>query len=571
MARTIHHQSTSVTIAVVCVLIGCTSAPAEVGAPIADHKKIIGFAVSTVEPAYLKDHIADIEQLPIDGLNIFVYPDDWGPRRTGQEGMFFGGRRFKRADFSKALADLQATPFKRFTDNFIQVETAARGSAVTGRPADGNLDWFDRNWAGIAENGAVVAWLAKEAGFKGLFLDVEHYTGSLGPWEGKHIFDYASSPSKDQHTLEEVAAQIQLRGRQFMHAVAEAYPDITIIIIQNTGWGKSDLVEFFVRGMLEARGRATLIDGGEGGYHLVTHKEFASLRNGAEGSHAQDKLMEPIEYAIGVWVDRWPNKYGGWHTDPADFHRNYRSPRELEHTLYGALTEADTYVWLYIVHPNVWFTPVVRPRPMLHQCVLCPHEKVPDEYVQALVDCRRPHDLDWAPKVSLSQARLFYFDDAVLVEGDRITGNQPNLLTNPGFEEWTPGLDSRPADWIVTGQGPVIVREVADVKSGKYAARLTTDLPQGHVIIDKRLPAGRFAGKTITLGVWVRSSLKDGAGVQILDFVQGMHEVGFGSGPGDPGDGTWHFVTVTRKIRADATGDVVLRLSAGVPFIKDPD
>ena len=110
------------------------------------------------------------------------------------------------------------------------------------------------------------AWLAKEAGFKGLFLDVEHYAGSLGPWGGKHIFDYEACPRKDTHTLEEVAAQIQLRGRELMQAVSQAYPDITIIIIQNTGWGRSNLVEFFVRGMLEARGRATIIDGGEGGY-----------------------------------------------------------------------------------------------------------------------------------------------------------------------------------------------------------------------------------------------------------------------------------------------------------------
>ena len=569
MARTMHQQSMAVTLAVVFGLIGCALAPAEMGAPIADHKKIIGFACNTVEPAYLKEHIADIERLPIDGLNIAVYPNDWGPRRSGQEGMFFGGRRFTRADFSTALADLKATRFTRFTDNFIQVETSARGSVVTGKPEDGNLDWFDPNWSGIAGNGAVVAWLAKAAGFKGIFLDVEHYAGSLGPWKGKHIFDYEACPSKDKHTLDEVAAQIQLRGREFMHAVGTAYPDITIIIIQNTGWGKSNLVEFFVRGMMETRGRATIIDGGEGGYHMVTHKEFAALRNGAESSHAQDKLMEPIQYAIGVWVDPTPNKYGGWHTGPADFHKNYRSPRELEHTLYGALTEADTYIWLFTWHPNVWFTPVVRPRPMLHQCVLCPHEKVPDEYVQALMDCRKPHDLDWAPQVS--QSRLFYFDDAVLVEGDRVAGDLPNLLTNPGFENWTAGPERRPVDWVVGGQGVVIFREEADVKSGKYAARLTTDLPQGHVIIDKRLPAERFAGKTITLGVWVRSRLGGVAGVQILDFVKGMHEVSGGSGPGDPGDGEWHFVTATRKVRADATDHVVLRLSAHVPFVKDPD
>jgi len=559
----------AITFWVVICLIGCVSAPAEMGAPIPDSKKIIGFACNTVEPAYLKAHIADMEKLPIDGVNIFVYPDDWGPRRSGQEGMFFGGRRFTRADFSKALADLKATKFTRFTDNFIQVETSGRGSAVTGKPEDGNLGWFDPNWSGIAENGAVVAWLAKEGGFKGIFLDVEHYAGTLGPFAGKNIFDYEACPSSQTHTLDEVAAQIQLRGRQFMQAATKAHPDITIIIIQNTGWGRNNLVEFFVRGMLEARGRATIIDGGEGGYHMVIHKELASLVGGARSGHSKDELFKSVEYALGIWVDRTPNAYGGWHTNPADFHKNYRSPIELEHTLHAALTEVDKYVWLFTWHPNVWFNPKVRPRPMLGQCVLCPHEKVPDEYVQALINCRKPHDLDWAPKVS--PARLFDFDEAILVEGDRITGNQPNLLTNPGFEQWTSGPDSRPTDWLVTGQGAVIVREEAGVKAGKYAARLTTSLPQGHVIIDKRLPAARFAGKTVTLGVWVRSRIKGVAGAQILDFVQGMHQVSGGSGPGDPGDGKWHFVTATRKIRPDATGEVVFRLSAHVPFVKESD
>jgi len=299
----------SVSVWCVLILLGlCKSVWAQKGAPITEDKKIIGFAVNAVEPAFLKKHVADIERLPLDGLNISVYADDWGPTRTGQEGMFFGGRRYERSDFSQAIADLKATRFKRLTDNFIQVETSARGSAITGKPAVGNLDWFDPNWSGIAANGAVVAWLAEEAGFKGLFLDVEHYTGSLGPWRGEHIFNYAASPSRDKHTFEETAAQVQLRGRQWMRAVAHAYPTITIIIIQDTGWHGQGLVEFFVRGMLEARGKATLIDGGSGGYSRITHKEFAALRDGAKGSHARDKLFAPLQYAFGIWVDPTPNE-----------------------------------------------------------------------------------------------------------------------------------------------------------------------------------------------------------------------------------------------------------------------
>jgi len=410
-----------------------------------------------------------------------------------------------------------------------------------------------------------VAQLAKDAGLKGFFLDVEDYAGSLGPWEGKHIFDYESSPSKDEHTIEETAAQVQLRGQEFMAAVGKAYPDITIIIIQNTGWGKENLVGFFVKGMFEARGQANLVDGGEGAYYNVTHNEFAALRKTAEECHAQDKVFGPMQYALGVWIDPYPNKYGGWHTDPADFHKNYRSPRELENTLYAALTETDKYVWLYTWHESVWFTPIVRPIPMVNQCILCPHEKVPDEYVQALIDCRKPHDLNWAPKVV--QDRWFYIDGAVLVEGDKITGNEPNLLDNADFEQWSDGPDALPLSWHLNGYDVVISREETLVKSGKYSVALTTSRLQGPVMVQRHLPASSYAGKTITLGAWMRAKYNSVA-VQILDSVQGMHETSTGEGPGD---GKWHFVTVTRTIRPDASGNVVLRIPQWVPFLKEPD
>ena len=553
------------------VFAGACSAGPRLGPAIPDHKKIIGFAVNTVEPAYLKEHIADIEKLPLDGLVIFVYPDDWGPRRSGQEDMFFGGRQFTHDDFSKARADLKATRFTSLTDNFIHVATSARGSGVTGKAEDGNIDWFDPNWSGIAKNGAVVASLAKDAGFKGMFLDVEHYLGTLGPYKGHDIFDYNACPSKDKYTFDQVAAQVRHRGRQFIEAVTGVYPTITIMVIQNTGWGRSNLVDSFVRGMMERRGKATIIDGGEGTYSAIVHQEFTDMRTLASGYH-RDPVYDGLQYAFGVWVDPTPNKYGGWHTDPAEFHMNYRSPQEFENTLYSALTTADKYVWLFVWHPNVWFTPIVRPRPMLGQCVLCPHEKVPDAYVQALRDCRKPHDLNWRPEVASN--RFVYFDDAVLVEGDKITADSPNLLKNPGFETWTGGPDKQPDAWNLKGQGPAIFREQNVVKSGKCAARLTCIRPAGHVFFDQHLPASAYRGKTITFGAWVRSDT--GGGLQIFDFIGGepgakatssldVAKLGTpeaASGTPYPGDGQWHFLTATKTIRPDATGEVWLRLGA---------
>ena len=566
MADKMHQRPLTIALSLLLCLIGCVSAPAEMGPPIPDDKKIIAYAGIVMSPAYLKDHIAEVERIPFDGLTFTVYGNDWKHRKTGQEHLFFGGHRYQPGDFSNDLADLKATKFKRFTDNFILVQTSARGSVVTGNPKDGNLDWFDPAWDGIVQNGHLVAKLARDAGFKGIFLDVEDYQGSLGPWKGKHIFDYEVYPYKDKHTRDEFCAQMQLRGRQFMKAVVEAYPDITIIMIQNTGWGKENQLGFFVRGMLEARGHATLIDGLELGYRKVTRKEFVSLRKMAEGGQPKEKLFESIQYAFGLWVDPWPDQYGGWHTDPADFDKNFYSPEEWENTLYASLTESDKYVWMYTWHESVWFTPIVRPIPMANQCKLCPHEKIPDAYVQAFVDCRKPHDFDWAPKGM--KDRWFYVDGAVLVEGDKITGNEPNLLDNADFEHWEDKPNSPPIAWTLNGHDPLIRKEQKIVESGKCAVALSVAGVQGHTMVQRYLPAssyaGKFAGRTITLGAWVRSDHAESA-VQILDFVDGGHTT---SGDSAPGDGKWHFVTATRTIRPDATGDVVLRISQWIPFQK---
>ena len=568
IAKQLSQQLLTTALLLALVVIGVSSAPlsAEMGPPIPDDKKIIGFASIVMSPAYLKEHIAEVERIPFDGLVFTIYGNDWSYRKTGQEHLFFGGHRYQPGDFSNDLADLKATKFKQFTDNFILIQTSARGSITTGDPKDGNLDWFDPAWDGIVQNGSLVAKLAKDAGFKGIFLDVEDYRGSLGPWKGRHIFDYEVYPYKDKHTRKEFTAQLQLRGRQFMQAVVDAYPDITIIMIQNTGWGKENQLGFFVRGMLEAKGQATLIDGLELGYKKVTRKEFAGLRKTAEGLQPQEKLFESMQYAFGLWVDPTPDKFGGWHTDPADFHKNFYSAKEWENTLYAALTESDKYVWLYTWHESVWFTPMVRPIPMANQCKLCPHEKVPAEYAQAFIDCRKPHDLDWTPKAM--QDRWFYVDGAVLVEGDKITGNEENLLDNADFEHWGDKANTPPVAWVLNGHDPLVRKEEKIVKSGKYSVALSVAGIQGHTMVQRYLPAssyaGKYAGKTITLGAWVCSSHAESA-VQILDFVDGSHTTSTGEAPGD---GKWHFVTTTKTIRPDATGEIVLRISQWMPFDK---
>ena len=120
------------------LVLGALATGAEMGPAVSPDKKLIAFASSNhaASPAYLRQHIGEMEQsLPLDGLIICVYHDTWaaeagasrgaagGTLKTGQEVMFFGGRRFTRDEFSQDLGDLKATTFSKFTDNFILLPT----------------------------------------------------------------------------------------------------------------------------------------------------------------------------------------------------------------------------------------------------------------------------------------------------------------------------------------------------------------------------------------------------------------------------------------------------------------
>ncbi len=550
----------------VLIMAGGLSAVAETGPPVATDKKLLGWAVNALEPASLRRHIAELEQeLALDGLVIALNADDWTGPRNGQEYRFFGGHRFTVDDFRQVLDDLKNTRFTSFKHNFFQFATSATGAHYTSE-ADANLDWFDPNWSVVANNAAVIATVAREAGFEGLWLDVEGYQPSPGPWGTP--FDYRARPDQDKRSLAEVSAQVRKRGRQFMAAIVGAYANITIVVIPQTGeWDgfssawQYELLAPFVDGMLEALGpEATLVNGLEKGYPLRTYAEFLSLRAQAETEGRQKSqagpLFDRMRYGMGLFVDSGSEvggPCGGWHTDPHEFDKNYRTPEGLEHTLYYALTAVDpgSYVWLYVWHPQVWYNPEARKEENLSrqpkQCVLCPHREVPQAYLDAFRHCREPHDLARVPETTFKRT----------MTPKELADRGNDILMNGDLESWTVAGEA-PDHWIASGQEPAVYRELKEVKSGRYALRLTTALPhgRGHVFIDQSVPAQPYAGKTVTLGAWVTGE----AGAQILDFANGSVEVG-GTGTEHIGQDGWRFRTNTKAIRTDAD-TVVFRLGA---------
>jgi hypothetical protein len=161
-------------------------------------KKVVEYGNDSVNTATVRHRVRQFEKLPFDGLVMLV---------TAKNGETLGWKTFSTekmapADFQRAIDDLKATKFKKFTDNFIQ---------IISMPS--SVDWFDPNWSNIAYNASLFARVAKQGGCKGIMFDPEMYVGRL--W-GYIMPDGKPRPG---HTVQEYRAKARERGREFMTAI----------------------------------------------------------------------------------------------------------------------------------------------------------------------------------------------------------------------------------------------------------------------------------------------------------------------------------------------------------------
>ena len=319
--------------------------------PRATEKKLIEFGWDEPDPAFMREHLGEMEQSPFDGCVFHVNFVD----RDGATGSFtwqaWGERTFTEADLRAALDDLKATPFRRFSRNFLRFNTT---------PA--KLDWFDDHSA-VIRNARLAAFVARAGKCRGILFDIEQYEGQL--------FDYRKQRDRETKSWELYAAQARRRGREVMAAFQDAFPGLTVFLTfgYSLPWHESHqgrvalaechygLLAPFLDGMLEAaREDARFVDGCELSYGYKDSDPFdqayATMRQALLPIVANpERYRRFFSFGFGLWLDNQWRKVG-W--DTVDFSKNFFSPETFEFSLRRALEVADEYVWLYTETPRWW-------------------------------------------------------------------------------------------------------------------------------------------------------------------------------------------------------------------------
>lgn len=328
------------------------------------NKKLVSWGFDMPWPEFLRDNIRTMEQQPFDGV---VFKLTKGPKDP-----LFDTRARTATDMK--LDVLSQVAWQKFDSNFL----------LLGASNSTNMDWFnDSHWQTITTNLALYTRAVKAANAKGFVFDIETYdkTGS-NPWR------YRSKEGTALYSQSylDVQKQVRKRGQQFMLAIQEEKPDITLLCAYLLGVAKHESEEYFpnaperrnnallpafVDGMLDVMGpQVTMVDGRlaylglKGTYYFDEASKFpfhASYMRSAKSyvsPENQSKYSRQVQTGSTVFVDyllgqmkggygsKVTANYDSWSQDY--FHQWYT------HNVYHALASTDQYVYVYSENHSWW-------------------------------------------------------------------------------------------------------------------------------------------------------------------------------------------------------------------------
>jgi hypothetical protein len=238
----------------------------------------------------------------------------------------------------------------------------------------GNVDWFDPAWENIIHNARCLARVAKQGGCIGLLFDPEQYNHTLWTYSGFPV------ERRKAKAFDEYVAMARQRGREFIRAINEEFPDLAILTLYGpsltvlsrrkgrlpTDAAYSLLLPFY-EGLCEAASPGTLlVDGYEGAYGFKEDRAFKDAarvirEEVLKASACPDALRKHLRVGFGLWLDNGSGKNRPW--DRKDFSNNYFAPREWAKSVRLALANADPegFVWIYSQQPGWWSGKTLEP------------------------------------------------------------------------------------------------------------------------------------------------------------------------------------------------------------------
>ena len=337
-------------------------------------KKLIDFGWNSPFVREYKTNMKLYESGPFDGLTLKLSEEVCNGNVFMVDNWAKAAPEAKEAE-KKLILSLEKS--KILTDNFVVLYGASQ------------MDWFsDEDWALAEDQIRFAARLAKAANCKGILWDPEPYKPGKNPWK------YHEQEKEAQYSFEQYFTQVRKRGAQFIKALQEEFPGITIFSLrelsdwqngspfsgnllpvtnrdntikelENAWWG---LHPAFYTGMLDSIQPGTeLIDTNEEAYYYTSALEFYRIRSilsddakafippdlwSKHSSFFRIGHAISADYIAGNWLGMSPFPYRL--TGQGLMMTSSDRAKWFEHNVYYALSSADKYAWLYTEDMNWW-------------------------------------------------------------------------------------------------------------------------------------------------------------------------------------------------------------------------
>ena len=322
----------------------------------AERPKVLatGWDLGDVTPSEYLAHADLFERLPIDGVTFNLA----GTNAAGEKLWYrtiMSDPRWERAAFDGDVPILKELVARRpFRESLMNAF----------RLAGPRIPWTDdAAWARFASNMGVLAAVARDAGVKGILIDMEDY-----PKNGQ----FRLKPEDGEG--EAASSLVRRRAREVFEAVFAEHPSATVLSYfflcgcgeylaapdpRKAALDAGNLMPSFVDGILDALPPgATLVDGVEAYRKEAARNDYAvsymTVKKAAVlvSPENRAKYHAQMKVGFGMFVDMyWREKSPkfNWYMGPVNGSR-------LEHfrlNFEQAISVADGYVWLYMPRSSV--------------------------------------------------------------------------------------------------------------------------------------------------------------------------------------------------------------------------